>query len=189
MCCHIKNKKKLEGCVILSIVGINTLFKHFLQSDRPHLSSACTRNHLSNVPSTIFNLKRNRPRNLREQVCNHREEVVQAGCKLLWANCQSKYQHCSRSLQSCAEKNIRFDCKSVWVGSPTHALLDSYIPVVTLKSVWVGLLGGEPGFSKTPNFAGSKLYQLVQRLQHTFPQYCIVHPYCARFLTSLISAC
>ena len=91
-------------------VAINTLFKHFLQSDQPQLSSACTKNQLSHVPSEIFNLKRNRPRNLCEQICNFREQVVQAGCKLLGANCQSKYQHCGGSLQSCEEKNIRFDC-------------------------------------------------------------------------------
>ena len=91
-------------------VAINTLFKHFLRSGRPQLSSACTKNQLSNVPSESFNLKRNRPRNLLEQICNLREQVVRAGCKLLRANCQSKYQHCGGSLQSCAEKNIRFDC-------------------------------------------------------------------------------
>ena len=91
-------------------VAINTLFKHFLRSDRPQLSSACTKNQLSRIPSEIFNLKRKRPRNLREQIRNFREEVVRAGCKLLRANCQSKYQHCGGSLQSCAEKNMRFDC-------------------------------------------------------------------------------
>ena len=92
------------------VAAKNTLFKHFLRSDRPKLSSACTKNQLSNVPSEIFNLKRNRQRNLHEQICNFREQVVRAGCKLLRANCQSKYQHCGGSLQSCAEKNIRFDC-------------------------------------------------------------------------------
>ena len=40
------------------LVAINTLFKHFLRSDRPQLSSACTKNQLSHVPSEIFNLKR-----------------------------------------------------------------------------------------------------------------------------------
>ena len=44
-------------------VAINTLFKHFLRSDRPQLSSACTENHLSHVSSEILNLKRNRLRN------------------------------------------------------------------------------------------------------------------------------
>ena len=40
MCCH---KKKLDGCVIVDVilhdwqVATNTLFKHFLQSDRPQL--------------------------------------------------------------------------------------------------------------------------------------------------------
>ena len=51
----------------------NTLFKHFLRSDRPQLSSACTKNQLSDVPSEIFNLKKNRPRNLHEQIFNFRE--------------------------------------------------------------------------------------------------------------------
>ena len=97
----------LRNC---GVAAKNTLFKHFLQSDRPQLSSARTKNQLSNVPSEIFNLKRNRQRNLHEQICNFREQVVRAGCKLLRANCQSKYQHCGGSLQSCAEKNIRFDC-------------------------------------------------------------------------------
>ena len=92
------------------VAAKNTLFKHFLRLDRPQLSSACTKIQLSNVPSEIFNLKRNRPRNLHDQICNFREQVVRAGCKLLRANCQSKYQHCGGSLQSCAEKNIRFDC-------------------------------------------------------------------------------
>ena len=92
------------------VAAKNTLFKHFLRSGRPKLSSACTKNQLSNVPSEIFNLKRNQQRNLHEQICNFREQVVRAGCKLLRANCQSKYQHCGGSLQSCAEKNIRFDC-------------------------------------------------------------------------------
>ena len=92
------------------VAAKNTLFKHFLGSDRPQLSSARTKNQLSNVPSEIFSLKRNRQRNLHEQICNFREQVVRAGCKLLRGNCQSKYQHCGRSLQSCAEKNIRFDC-------------------------------------------------------------------------------
>ena len=58
-------------------VAINTMFKHFLRSDQPQLSPACTKNQLSHVPSEIFNLKRNRPRNLREQICNFREQVVQ----------------------------------------------------------------------------------------------------------------
>ena len=93
-------------------VAINTLFKHFLRSDRPQLSSACTQNQLSHVPREIFNLKRKRPRNLREQIRNFREEVVRAGFNLLRANGRSKYQHCGGSLQSCAEKNIRFDCNS-----------------------------------------------------------------------------
>ena len=96
-------------------VAINTLFKHFLRSDRPQLSSACTQNQLSHVPREIFNLKRKRPRNLREQIRNFREEVVRAGCNLLRANGRSKYQHCGGSLQSCAEKNIRFDCNSCYV--------------------------------------------------------------------------
>ena len=61
-------------------VAINTLFKYFLRSDQPQLSSACTKSQLSHVPSEIFNLKRNRQRNLREQICNFREQVVQAGC-------------------------------------------------------------------------------------------------------------
>ena len=95
------------------VAAKNTLFKHFLRSDRPQLSSACTKNQLSNVPSEMFNLKRNRPRNLHEQICNFREQVVRAGCKLLRANCQSKYQHCGGSLQSCVEKNIRFDCNNI----------------------------------------------------------------------------
>ena len=69
------------------------------------------RNHFRGIPRKIYNFRRNRPRNLREQICNRREQVVRAGCKLLRANCQSKYQHCGGSLQSCAEKNIRFDCK------------------------------------------------------------------------------
>ena len=107
------------------VAAKNTLFKHFLRSDRPQLSSACTKNQLSNVPTEIFNLKRNRPRNLHEQICNFREQVVRAGCKLLRANCQSKYQHCGGSLQSCAEKNIRFDCNF-------HR--QSYIPIATLLS-------------------------------------------------------
>ena len=114
--CHIKIKRNLMVALLLflrdcGVAAKNTFFKHFLRSDRPQLSSACTKNQLSNVPSEIFNLKRNRPRNLHEQICNFREQVVRAGCKLLRANCQSKYQHCGGSLQSCAEKNIRFDCK------------------------------------------------------------------------------
>ena len=113
--CHIKIKRNLMVTLLLilrdcGVAAKNTLFKHFLRSDRPQLSSACTKNQLSNVPSEIFNLKRNRPRNLHEQICNFREQVVRASCKLLRANCQSKYQHCGGSLQSCAEKNIRFDC-------------------------------------------------------------------------------
>ena len=96
-------------------VTINTLFKHFLRSDWPQLSSATAKNQLGNVPSKIFNLKRNWPRNLRKQICNCREQVVRAGCKLLRANFQSKYQHCGRSLQSCTEENIRFDCTCEWI--------------------------------------------------------------------------
>ena len=116
--CHIKIKRNLMVALLLilrdcGVPAKNTLFKHFLRSDRRQLSSACTKNQLSNVPSEIFNFKRNRPRNLQEQICNFREQVVRAGCKLLGANCQSKYQHCGGSLQSCAEKNIRFDCNIV----------------------------------------------------------------------------
>ena len=53
-------------------VAINALFKHCLRSDRPQLSSACTKSQLSHIPSEIINFKRNRPRNinLREQICN-----------------------------------------------------------------------------------------------------------------------
>ena len=113
------------------IAAKNTLFKHFLRSDRPQLSSACTKNQLSNVPSEMFNLKRNRPRNLHEQICNFREQVVRAGCKLLRANCQSKYQHCGGSLQSCAEKNIRFDCNyhASFVLSQ-HSVLSTLLTIV-----------------------------------------------------------
>ena len=114
--CHIKIKRNLMVALLLILrdcrVAINTLFKHFVRSDRPQISSACTKNQLSHVPSEIFNLNSNWPRNLLKQICNFREQVVRAGCKLLRANCQSKYQHCGRSLQSCAEKNIRFDCKT-----------------------------------------------------------------------------
>ena len=84
MGCHIKIKRNLMAAFLLILcdcrVAISTLFKHFLRSDRPQLSSACTKNQLSNVPREIFNLKRNRPRNLREQICNCREQVVPAGC-------------------------------------------------------------------------------------------------------------
>ena len=72
------------------------------------------RNHFRGIPRKIYNFRRNRQRNLSEQICNRREQVVRAGCKLLRANYQSKYQHCGGSLQSCAEKNIRFDCKSLY---------------------------------------------------------------------------
>ena len=85
-------------------VPINMLFKYFLQSDRPQLSSACIKNQLKHVRREIFNLKRNWPRNLREQICNCREQVVQASFQLLRANCQSKYQHYGRRLQGCAQK-------------------------------------------------------------------------------------
>ena len=101
-CCHIKIKRNLMVALLLILrdcrVAINALFKHFLQSDRPQLSSACTKSRLSHVPSEIFNFKRNWPRNwprnLGKQICNFREQVVPAGCKLLRANCQSKCQHC-----------------------------------------------------------------------------------------------
>ena len=83
------------------------------------------RNHFQGIPRKIYNFRRNRPRNLREQICNRREQVVRAGCKLLRANCQSKYQHCGGSLQSCAEKNIRFDCKSTMAFSYTATLSSS----------------------------------------------------------------
>ena len=76
------------------------------------------RNHFRGIPRKIYNFRRNRPRNLHEQICNRREQVVRAGCKLLRANCQSKYQHCGGSLQSCEGKNIRFDCK--FLGADTH---------------------------------------------------------------------
>ena len=81
------------------------------------------RNHFRGIPRKIYNFRTNRPRYLREQICNRREQVVRAGCKLLRANCQSKYQHCGGSLQSCAEKNIRFDCKTfeVLVTKPSRA--------------------------------------------------------------------
>ena len=61
-------------------VAINMLFKHFLPSDQPQLSSACTKSQLSHVLSKIFNLKRNQPRNRREQICNFHKQVVEAGC-------------------------------------------------------------------------------------------------------------
>ena len=77
-CCHIKIKRNLMVALLLilrdcRVAAKNMLFKHFLRSDRPLLSCECTRNQLSNVPSEIFNLKRNRPRNLHEQICNFRE--------------------------------------------------------------------------------------------------------------------
>ena len=70
-------------------------------------------NQLSNIPSKPFNLKRNRPKNLRKQICNHREQDVHTGFKLLRANCQSKYQHCGESLQCYEEKNIQCDCNQL----------------------------------------------------------------------------
>ena len=77
-CCHIKMKRNLMVVLLLILrdcrVAINMLFKHFLPSDQPQLSSACTKSQLSHVLSKIFNLKRNRPRNRprnrREQICN-----------------------------------------------------------------------------------------------------------------------
>ena len=97
-------------------VAINTLFKHFLRPARPQLSLSCTTNQQSNAPTEIFNLKRNRLKNLREQICNRREQLVRAGCKLLRAKCQIKYQHCHLTLWRKFAKlrgngNIRFDCK------------------------------------------------------------------------------
>ena len=69
-------------------VPINTLFKHFLPSDQPQLSSACTKSQLSHVPNEIFNLKRNRRRNLREQTCNFRKQMFKpvANCSEQTAN-------------------------------------------------------------------------------------------------------
>ena len=64
------------------VAAKNTLFKHFLQSDRPQLPSACTKNQLSNVPSEIFNLKRK----IHKQICNFREQVVRAAV----ANCSEQ---------------------------------------------------------------------------------------------------
>ena len=112
------------------VVAKNTLFKHFLRSDRPQLSSACTKDQLSNVPSEIFNLKRN----LHEQICNFREQVVWAGCELLRVNCQSKYQHCGGTLQSCAEKNIRFD----WNISPN---INLQVPLTVLHILLIAVIG------------------------------------------------
>ena len=130
----------MVALLILRDCGVaakNTLFKHFLRSDRPQLSSACTKNQLSNVLSEMFNLKRNRPRNLHEQICNFREQVVRAGCKLLRANCQSKYQHCGGSLQSCAERNIRFDCKGHHVNSifDKEKKIDQFCPLKVYSNV------------------------------------------------------
>ena len=82
MCCHIKIIRILMVAVLLILhdcrVARNTLFKHFLRTDRPQLSPACSKNQLSHVSSEISNLKRNRPRNLREQICNRRDQVVRA---------------------------------------------------------------------------------------------------------------
>ena len=86
------------------------------------------RNHFRGIPRKIYNFRRNRPRNLREQICNRREQVVRAGCKLLRANCESKYQHCGGRLQSCAEKNIRFDCN-------TSAIKDSIVDGVNTNTL------------------------------------------------------
>ena len=99
----------------------------FLRSDRPQLSSAFTKNQLRNVRREIFNLKRNRPRNQREQICGCREQLVRAGCKLLRANCQSKYQHCGGSLQSCARKNIRCQVVTFDSGVFTYPKITRYI--------------------------------------------------------------
>ena len=69
-------------------VTAKNTFKHFLRSDRPQLSSACTKNQLSNVPSEIFNLKRNRPRNLHKQICNFVSKLCEpvANCSAQTAN-------------------------------------------------------------------------------------------------------
>ena len=99
-------------------VATKMLFKHFLRLDRPQLPSASTKKPLSNVRSKISNLKRNWPRNLREQSCNFCDQVVRLGCKLFRANCKSKYQHCGGSLESCAETNTRFDCNGKIVFHP-----------------------------------------------------------------------
>ena len=62
-------------------VAINTLFKHFLRSDQPQLSSACTKNQLSHVPSEIFNLTE-----------ESAAESTRANLKLLRASCSSRLQ-------------------------------------------------------------------------------------------------
>ena len=74
-------------------VAINTLFKHFLRSDRPQLSSACTQNQLIHVPREIFNLKRKRPRNLREQIrnCSSRLQFAQSKLPIKIATLRRKF--------------------------------------------------------------------------------------------------
>ena len=102
----VHHKHSLNDTVLQSSrVTIKTLFEHFLRSDGPQLSSACTKNQLSNVPSEIFNLKSNRPRNLHKQICNLHEQVVRARCKLLKANCQSKYNNIVAEVCKVAQKS------------------------------------------------------------------------------------
>ena len=83
--CHIKIKRNLMVTLLLILRDCGVAAKNTLFQNRPQLSSACTRNQLSNVPSEIFNLK-----SLHGQICNFREQVVRAGCKLLRTNCHVK---------------------------------------------------------------------------------------------------
>ena len=95
-CCHIKIKRNLMVALLLILrdcrVAINTLFKHFLRSDRPQWSSACTKSQLSYVPSEIFNLKRNGGGIYISKFATFVSKFFEPGGKLLRANCQSKYQ-------------------------------------------------------------------------------------------------
>ena len=96
-------------------VAINTLFKHFLRSDRPQLSSACTKSQLSYVPSEIFNLKRNGEGIYISKFATFASKFFEpvANCSEQTAN---QNTNCGGSLQICAEKNIRFDCKNGFAG-------------------------------------------------------------------------
>ena len=108
------------------IAAKNTLFKHFLRSDRPQLSSACTKNQLSNVPSEMFNLKRNRPRNLHEQICNFREQVVRAV-----ANCseQTANQNTNIAAEVCKVARKR-------TSGLTVSLLSDKVMYFEVDNIW-----------------------------------------------------
>ena len=117
MCCDIKVKKKLDGCVIIDSPRLWSRYKYFVQTL-----------HTIRSTSVIVCMYKKSTEPCSERNFQFEEEKAEESTRtnsqlsrgspsgrlqFVQSKLPIKIPHCGGSLQSCAEKNIRFDCNPI----------------------------------------------------------------------------